>query len=79
MIINKRKKKSIVIPIAIAVLILYISIRILTAAELNNGKLTLDLINTVINNMYRIDTKLIITGKTMRNIFIYKCICINGI
>ncbi len=65
MIAKKQNKHSLILPIVIILVVFYISLRVMSAVELNNGKFELEIINKVLNSIYMINTKLVINAKTI--------------
>lgn len=62
--IKREKKSSILIPIIIFAIVFYIAIRIMTQVELNGGRFELEVINNVLDTIYKINTPLSLTQKT---------------
>lgn len=62
--IKREKKSSILIPIIIFAIVFYIALRIMTQIELNGGRFELEVINNVLDTIYKINTPLSLTQKT---------------
>lgn len=63
--IKREKKSSILIPIIIFAIVFYIAIRIMTQVELNGGRFELEVINNVLDTIYKINTPLSLTQKNL--------------
>ena len=62
--IKREKKSSILIPIIIFAIVFYIALRIMTQIELNGGRFELEIINNVLDTIYKLNTPLSLTQKT---------------
>jgi len=69
MLVKKTKKNSFFIPIVIIILLSYIALRVMTVVEENNGNFELQMISDVVNNIYLLNSKLIINTKTIGTSF----------
>lgn len=63
--IKREKKSSILIPVIIFAIVFYIAIRIMTQVELNGGRFELEVINNVLDTIYKINTPLSLTQKNL--------------
>lgn len=69
MLIKKTVKHSFIIPVSIFIVLFYITLRVMTAIGQNNGTFEIEILNNVINQIYRLDTILVITAKTIGTSF----------
>ena len=63
--IKREKKSSILIPIIIFAIVFYIALRIMTQIELNGGRFELEIINNVLDTIYKLNTPLSLTQKNL--------------
>ena len=63
--IKREKKSSILIPIIIFAIVFYIALRIMTQIELNGGRFEFEIINNVLDTIYKINTPLSLTQKNL--------------
>lgn len=64
-LVKKNKKNSKVVMIIIGLIIFYYMLRVTTLVSINNGDWNLQYFSDVLNNIYRIDTTLIITKENL--------------
>lgn len=69
MLIKKQTKHSFIIPISIFVVLFYIALRVMTGVQQNDGTFTIEILNNVINHIYRLDTALVVNAKTIGTSF----------
>lgn len=64
-LVKKNKKNSKVVMIIIGLIFFYYMLRVTTLVSINNGDWNLQYFSDVLNNIYRIDTTLIITKENL--------------
>lgn len=65
MLIKKTKKSSSTIIVIILLIIFYYMLRVTTLVEQNNGIWSLEILTISLNNLYKISTPLILSGKNL--------------
>lgn len=65
MLVKRDKKKSIILPIFILLIVFYVMMRIMTQLELAGGKFDLEIISNVLDNILKLNTPLLFTKKTI--------------
>lgn len=65
MLIKKTKKSSSTITVIILLIIFYYMLRVTTLVEQNNGIWSLEILTISLNNLYKISTPLMLSGKNL--------------